>query len=73
MNDPVNHPHHYQNGGLETIKIIDATVSDPYSFAIGNVLKYVTRAGRKGDTATDLEKAAWYLDRAINHLGDTIE
>ena len=39
MSNNVNHPDHYQLGGLETIKIIDATVDDPYSFAIGNVLK----------------------------------
>ena len=37
MSNNVNHPDHYQLGGLETIKIIDATVDDPYSFAIGNV------------------------------------
>lgn len=70
MNDPVNHPHHYQNGGLETIKIIDATVTSPYSFAIGNVLKYVTRAEHKDNTIEDLRKARWSIDHALELLGE---
>ena len=72
MSNNVHHPDHYLlGGGLETIKIIDATVSDPYSFAIGNVLKYVTRAGKKGDATTDLKKARWYIDHALGLLGET--
>lgn len=71
--DQVDHPDHYKAGGMETIDIIDAYVSDPVSFALGNVIKYVTRAGRKtGETATkDLAKARWYLDHALTHLGET--
>lgn len=71
--DQVDHPDHYQAGGMETIDVIDAYVSDPVSFALGNVIKYVTRAGRKtGETATkDLAKARWYLDHALTHLGET--
>ena len=40
------------------------------NFNIGNVIKYVTRAGYK-DTETkveDLSKAMWYLDREIKNL-----
>lgn len=70
MSNNVNHPDHYQLGGLETIKIIDATVDDPYSFAIGNVLKYVTRAGHKDNTIEDLRKARWYIDHALGLLGE---
>jgi hypothetical protein len=32
------------------------------------VIKYVLRAGRKGDALEDLKKAAWYLDREIDKL-----
>lgn len=34
-------------------------------FALGNTVKYVCRAGSKGDKLTDLKKALWYLERAI--------
>lgn len=62
--DPVNHPRHY--GGAddpyEAVKIIEAL---GFNFNIGSVMKYLARAGRKGDRLTDLEKARWYLDREI--------
>ena len=37
------------------------------NFARGNVVKYVSRAGRKAgqDEITELEKARWYLEREI--------
>jgi hypothetical protein len=62
--DPVNHPAHYTGhpSGVECI-----TITEHYDFLIGNVLKYVWRAGLKDGTAKaeDLAKARWYLDRAI--------
>lgn len=65
--DVVNHPSHYKAGGIETIDFIEAK---QLTYNLGNVVKYVTRAGIK-DTAThvqDLEKAAWYLNREIQNL-----
>ena len=60
----VDHPDHYQSpNGLEAIDVIDSFFHD--SFHLGNVFKYIARAGRKGDYVEDLEKAAWYLRRAI--------
>lgn len=58
--DAIN-PAHYQfdNGS----QVIDIT--ENLGFLAGNVVKYVARAGRKGDTLTDLQKAKWYLDRLI--------
>jgi len=40
------------------------------NFNLGNVVKYVSRAGRKGgcDTITDLKKAAQYLQFEISAL-----
>jgi hypothetical protein len=62
--DPVNHPAHYKIGGIETIDFIEAK---GLGYHIGNVVKYITRAGHKGTTngLEDLKKAQWYLNRAI--------
>ena len=62
MNDPVNHPAHYTDGGIETIDFIEAKRL-PYH--LGNVVKYVSRAGKKIDEVEDLKKAQWYLNRYI--------
>jgi hypothetical protein len=62
--DPVNHPPHYKTGGIETIDFIEAK---DLNYRLGNVVKYVSRAGRKhSDPVQDLEKAAWYLQREID-------
>ena len=66
MGDAVNHPEHYRpgNGKIEVIEVIEAW---DLSFHLGNVVKYVARAGLKSTSGTceDLEKARWYLDREI--------
>lgn len=62
--DLVNHPPHYKTGGIETIEFIEAK---DLNYRLGNVVKYVSRAGKKdSDPVQDLEKAAWYLQREIN-------
>ena len=61
--DMVNHPPHYKVGGIEVIDFIEAK---QLGYNLGNVVKYVSRAGKKGtDTLQDLQKARWYLERAI--------
>jgi len=65
--DVVNHPPHYKVGGIETIDFIEAKGLD---YNLGNVVKYVTRADHKGNKLQDLEKARWYLDRAISNHAD---
>lgn len=60
--DMVNHPPHYTKGGVETINFIEAKGLD---YHLGNVVKYITRAGKKDDEIQDLKKARWYLERAI--------
>ena len=62
MSDEVNNPAHYQAGGFEVIDIIEAFA---LNYRLGNVLKYVLRAGKKGDALVCLKKARWYLDREI--------
>jgi len=61
--DLVNHPPHYKTGGVDTIDFIEAK---DLNYRLGNVVKYVSRAGKKGDPIEDLKKARWYLDREIN-------
>ena len=60
--DLINNPPHYRVGGVETIDFIEAK---DLNYRLGNVVKYVSRAGKKGDPLQDLEKAAWYLQREI--------
>jgi hypothetical protein len=73
-NDAVHHPAHYGGEGdpFETIKVLEAwlTQEEIRGFMIGNALKYLSRAGKKGssDMLTDLKKARWYLDRIIGRL-----
>ena len=60
--DMVNHPPHYTVGGIEVIDFIEAK---GLSYHLGQVIKYVSRAGKKGDALQDLQKARWYLNREI--------
>jgi hypothetical protein len=62
----VNHPTHYggEDNPYEAIKVIEAW---DLGFNLGNVVKYLSRAGKKGDTLEDLRKAAWYLNREIQN------
>ena len=63
--DMVNSPPHYTAGGIETIDFIEAK---ELGYNLGNVVKYITRSGHKGNKLEDLEKAQWYLNRVINYL-----
>lgn len=58
MHDPVNHPKHYTGhpSGIECIQ-----VTRHFNFCLGNAIKYIWRAGQKGDAIEDLEKAAFYI------------
>lgn len=65
----VDHPNHYQSeSGLEVIDVIKAFTSElsgEEAFCIGNAIKYVCRYSKKNGVE-DLEKAKWYIDRAIS-------
>jgi hypothetical protein len=63
--DQVNSPAHYTDGGIQTIDFIEAK---GLNFHLGNVVKYISRAGKKGDNLEDLLKAQWYLNREIERL-----
>jgi hypothetical protein len=61
--EAVNSPQHYQGKGLEAIDVIE---NFDLNFNLGNTVKYVLRAGKKGNKKEDLEKAVWYLKRELN-------
>lgn len=65
--DPVNHPPHYTQGGIETIDAIEAalTAEEFRGYCKGNALKYVWREKHKGQNES-LRKAIWYLNRLVN-------
>jgi len=65
FDDKVNHPSHYGSGTYEVINVIEAW---GLCFPLGNVLKYIARAGKKNDELEDLKKAQWYLERKIKQL-----
>ena len=70
MTDEVNSPAHYTAGGIETIDYMRAKASPEEfrGYLRLNALKYLSRAGLKGDAVTDLKKAAWYVNRLIEDL-----
>ena len=68
--DVVNHPSHYTDGKIEVIDFIE---DKQLNFNLGNVVKYVSRAGRKKSKGKsmedkaleDLKKARFYIEREI--------
>ena len=65
MSDAVNHPKHYNTGKYE---VIDVILDWDLGFTLGNVVKYVARAGKKDKDKyyEDLKKAEWYLAKEIS-------
>lgn len=63
----INHPKHY-NSHPSGIECIDIAIH--HDFCIGNVFKYLWRAGLKDSTTQveDLEKAKKYLQFKIDSL-----
>ena len=62
--DPVEAPSHYTEGrSFEPVSVIEDWKLD---YHLGNALKYISRAGRKGNIIQDIEKAIWYLRRRLD-------
>jgi hypothetical protein len=63
--DMVNSPPHYKVGGIEVIDFIQAklTTEEFRGYLQGNVLKYSSRVGYKGDASEDLAKLVWYANK----------
>jgi ribosomal protein L37AE/L43A len=67
--EKINHPKRYNIGKIEAIEYIkDQNLLK--GFCIGNVIKYISRAGNKDNSTEleDLKKAMWYLEYYIKEL-----
>ena len=66
--EEIDHPAHYAEGRKYEPK--DVIRDWGLNFFLGNTVKYISRAGRKGTESTlkDLRKARWYLDDEITAL-----
>lgn len=54
ISNVIDHPSHYNRGKIEVIDFIE---DQGLSFHLGNVIKYIARAGSKGDKLEDLKKS----------------
>jgi hypothetical protein len=66
MYESIDHPKHYggKDAKHEAISVIEEW---KLGFHLGNVVKYISRAGKKPAQSVlqDLKKAKWYLERYI--------
>lgn len=65
----IERPAHYVEGRKYEPK--DVIRDWDLNFNLGNVIKYVSRAGRKDSKIVDLEKAKQYLQFEIDYLQST--
>lgn len=64
--DLVNSPSHYANSKYEVIDYMEDKLTEEQfeGYCIGNVIKYISRYRHKNGLE-DLQKARWYLNKAI--------
>lgn len=70
MHDAVNHPSHYNQGGIECIEAIEsATIGKKgiEAVCVANVIKYLWRYELKGGIES-VKKAKWYLEKLLEKL-----
>lgn len=70
MNDVVNHPQHYTQGGIECIDALEAAtvgLTGIEAVCTANAIKYLWRWKFKNG-AEDLKKAIWYIERLLAKL-----
>ena len=70
MVDNVNHPKHYNMGGIEAIDIIESRLSSEefVGYLKGCKLKYDLRYPFKGKPEEDLAKSEWYKNKLIETM-----
>lgn len=71
VNDPVLHPSHYNQGGIEAIDALEAATCNLYGWKATltyQSMKYLWRWNEKGKPLEDLKKARFYLDRLISKV-----
>lgn len=71
VNDPVNHPDHYNQGSMETIEemLLMFGGENVITFCFMNAWKYRARAPYN-DPVQDLAKADWYMKVAKQLMDD---
>jgi uncharacterized protein DUF3310 len=61
----INPPYYQDNRNLQPIEVIE---NWSLCHHLACVVKYLARAGRKGNALEDLKKAEWYLEREIDRF-----
>lgn len=67
--DLVNHPPHYNQGGVECIEALEACLPEAAfrGHLRGTAIKYLWRCNDKhSDPLVDIDKALWYINRLRN-------
>ena len=70
MNDAVNHPQHYTQGGIECIDALEAAtvgLTGIEAVCTANAIKYLWRWKFKNG-AEDIKKAIWYLNKLLSKV-----
>lgn len=72
QNSNVNHPAHYNRGNIECIDAMIAAFgkAEVVTFCKINAFKYLWRAENKENYKEDMEKAAWYTNKANELIAD---
>ncbi len=70
QDDPVNHPTHYNQGGVECIVAIEAALGPQgfIDYLRGQAMKYNWRLGLKGNPTQDGQKGQWYQNLLVKKL-----
>lgn len=70
VEDMVNHPSHYKQGGIESLDVIEAKLTPEQfnGYLLGNVMKYALRCNYKGALKQDLGKCEFYLNKLVDKL-----
>ncbi len=58
---------HYENRNNSNYDVIDFIKDYELNFNLGNVVKYISRLGKKDEKLRELRKALDYLQREIEH------
>lgn len=64
----INHPSHYNQGGVECIEAIRSALTEEEfrGFTKGSAIRYLWRAEHKANPIEDLKKAVWYTQYEID-------
>lgn len=73
--EKIINPNHYI-GSIECIDAMEEVIGKDgvINFCIGNAFKYLWRCNKKHSSpVVDLNKAKWYIDKAVELMDDTEE